>query len=194
MRCGGGFNHRFGLDDAILIKDNHIAVAGGIAAGAASAPRPSPDIWSRSRSRSIRSTSCARCSTAGGADVVLLDNMEPADMRKAVEMVAGPAGAGSLRRHHAGDRRRDRRDRRRLSLVRRDHAFGAQSRRRARYRDVDLASADSCSTSSPRRPPCRSRCPRTARRSRRPICAGDRSDAAPILECFFIARTQYGCT
>ena len=32
MRCGGGFNHRFGLDDAILIKDNHIAVAGGIRA------------------------------------------------------------------------------------------------------------------------------------------------------------------
>jgi nicotinate-nucleotide pyrophosphorylase (carboxylating) len=31
VRCGGGFNHRFGLDDAILIKDNHIAVAGGIA-------------------------------------------------------------------------------------------------------------------------------------------------------------------
>ena len=30
VRCGGGFNHRFGLDDAILIKDNHIAVAGGI--------------------------------------------------------------------------------------------------------------------------------------------------------------------
>ena len=32
MRCGGGFNHRFGLDDAMLIKDNHIAVAGGIRA------------------------------------------------------------------------------------------------------------------------------------------------------------------
>ncbi len=32
MRCGGGYNHRFGLDDAMLIKDNHIAVAGGIAA------------------------------------------------------------------------------------------------------------------------------------------------------------------
>ncbi len=31
MRCGGGFNHRFGLDDAVLIKDNHIAAAGGIA-------------------------------------------------------------------------------------------------------------------------------------------------------------------
>ena len=32
VRCGGGFNHRFGLDDAILIKDNHIAVAGGVTA------------------------------------------------------------------------------------------------------------------------------------------------------------------
>ena len=40
VRCGGGFNHRFGLDDAILIKDNHIAVAGGVAAGAGARARP----------------------------------------------------------------------------------------------------------------------------------------------------------
>ena len=39
VRCGGGFNHRFGLDDAILIKDNHIAVAGGVEARARTRPR-----------------------------------------------------------------------------------------------------------------------------------------------------------
>ena len=40
VRCGGGFNHRFGLDDAMLIKDNHIAVAGGVRAVLRSAPGP----------------------------------------------------------------------------------------------------------------------------------------------------------
>ena len=60
IRCGGGFNHRFGLDDAILIKDNHIAVAGGIHPVLAR-PRAPPAIWSRSRSRWIRLTSCKRC-------------------------------------------------------------------------------------------------------------------------------------
>ncbi len=71
VRCGGGFNHRFGLDDAILIKDNHIAVAGGVITSRSraasrrccSAPAPMPAISSRSRSRSIRSRNCARCST-----------------------------------------------------------------------------------------------------------------------------------
>ena len=52
VRCGGGFNHRFGLDDAILIKDNHIAVAGGVAPGAgarARACRPSRQDRDRGR-------------------------------------------------------------------------------------------------------------------------------------------------
>ena len=65
VRCGGGFNHRFGLDDAILIKDNHIAVAGGVAAGAGARARRMSGISSRSRSRSTRWRSCARCSTPG---------------------------------------------------------------------------------------------------------------------------------
>jgi nicotinate-nucleotide pyrophosphorylase len=64
----------------------------------------------------------------GLADVVLLDNMSPADMRKAVAMVAGrlvleASGGITL------ETSRGRRDRRRLRLVRRDHAFGAQPRR-----------------------------------------------------------------
>jgi nicotinate-nucleotide pyrophosphorylase (carboxylating) len=66
VRCGGGFNHRFGLDDAILIKDNHIAVAGGIRA-----------VLARARA------------VAGMADVVLLDNMDVATLKTAVAMAAG---------------------------------------------------------------------------------------------------------
>ncbi len=61
VRCGGGFNHRFGLDDAILIKDNHVAVAGGIM-----------PVLKRAR-----------------AHVVLLDNMDIADLAEAVKLAKG---------------------------------------------------------------------------------------------------------
>jgi nicotinate-nucleotide pyrophosphorylase (carboxylating) len=88
VRCGGGFNHRFGLDDAILIKDNHIAVAGGIAAVLRRAKAVAGhlvkieiEVDTLEQLREVIGT--------GGADVALLDNMSPADMRKAVEMVAG---------------------------------------------------------------------------------------------------------
>src|SRR3979411_2290104 len=87
VRCGGGFNHRFGLDDAILIKDNHIAVAGGV--------RP---VLERARSHvghlvkieiEVDTLAQLREGLAPGlAHAVLLDNMDVATMRKAVEMVA----------------------------------------------------------------------------------------------------------
>jgi nicotinate-nucleotide pyrophosphorylase (carboxylating) len=88
VRCGGGFNHRFGLDDAMLIKDNHIAVAGGVRA-----------VLERARSVAghlvkieIEVDSLAQLQEvldAGLADVVLLDNFDIATMRKAVELVGG---------------------------------------------------------------------------------------------------------
>ncbi len=88
VRCGGGFNHRFGLDDAILIKDNHIAVAGGISAVLRRAKAVAGhlvkieiEVDTLDQLREVLA--------AGGADVALLDNMSPADMRKAVEIVAG---------------------------------------------------------------------------------------------------------
>ena len=101
VRCGGGFNHRFGLDDAILIKDNHIAVAGGVRAGAGARARRMPAIWSRSRSRSIRSTQLREVLDTGLADVVLLDNMDIADAdARRSKLADGPRRAGSLRRRH----------------------------------------------------------------------------------------------
>ncbi|MEN3375581.1 MAG: hypothetical protein V7604_936 [Hyphomicrobiales bacterium] len=88
VRCGGGFNHRFGLDDAILIKDNHIAVAGGISAvlGRAKAAaghlvKVEIEVDTLDQLREVLDTCLA--------DVALLDNMSPAEMRTAVEMVAG---------------------------------------------------------------------------------------------------------
>jgi nicotinate-nucleotide pyrophosphorylase (carboxylating) len=88
VRCGGGFNHRFGLDDAILIKDNHIAVAGGI--------RP---VLERAKAAAghlvkieIEVDTLEQLEIVlevGLADAVLLDNMSPATMQQAVAMVAG---------------------------------------------------------------------------------------------------------
>ncbi len=88
VRCGGGYNHRFGLDDAILIKDNHIAVAGGI--------RP---VLTRAKAAcghlvkiEIEVDSLAQLAEVldvGLADVVMIDNFDLEAMRKAVAMVAG---------------------------------------------------------------------------------------------------------
>jgi nicotinate-nucleotide pyrophosphorylase (carboxylating) len=89
VRAGGGSNHRFGLDDAILIKDNHVAIAGGIC----------PAV-ERARARvghlvkiEVEVDTLARLEEvlALGPDAVLLDNMSVEDLRKAVEMVAGQA-------------------------------------------------------------------------------------------------------
>jgi nicotinate-nucleotide pyrophosphorylase (carboxylating) len=88
IRCGGGFNHRFGLDDAILIKDNHIAVAGGIAAVLARAKATAGHLV-KVEIEVDTLAQLAEVLAAGGADAVLLDNMDPATMRRAVEMVAG---------------------------------------------------------------------------------------------------------
>ncbi len=88
VRCGGGFNHRFGLDDAILIKDNHIAVAGGIRAALEGARASAGhlvkieiEVDTLDQLREVLAT--------GLADVVLLDNMSTADMTAAVALVAG---------------------------------------------------------------------------------------------------------
>jgi nicotinate-nucleotide pyrophosphorylase (carboxylating) len=87
VRCGGGMNHRFGLDDAFLIKDNHIAVAGGIkpalrAAKAAAGHLVKIEI-------EVDTLDQLREVLAEGADVVMLDNMAPAMLREAVQIIAG---------------------------------------------------------------------------------------------------------
>jgi nicotinate-nucleotide pyrophosphorylase (carboxylating) len=88
VRCGGGFNHRFGLDDAILIKDNHIAVAGGITAAlrrarahAGHLVKVEIEVDTMAQLREVLDT--------GLADVVLLDNMDIADLSEAVKLANG---------------------------------------------------------------------------------------------------------
>jgi nicotinate-nucleotide pyrophosphorylase (carboxylating) len=88
VRCGGGYNHRFGLDDAILIKDNHIAVAGGIRAVLTRAKgvaghlvKIEIEVDTLDQLDEVLATSLA--------DAVLLDNMDPPMLKRAVAMVAG---------------------------------------------------------------------------------------------------------
>ena len=89
VRCGGGFNHRLGLDDAVLIKDNHIAACGGV--------RPAIE---RARSGlghmvkiELEVDTLAQLEEALslGVDTILLDNMGLADLRRAVELARGHA-------------------------------------------------------------------------------------------------------
>jgi nicotinate-nucleotide pyrophosphorylase (carboxylating) len=88
VRCGGGFNHRFGLDDAILIKDNHIALAGGIRAVleraraiAGHLVKIEIEVDTLDQLREVLDT--------GLADAVLLDNMDPPTLAAAVGLVGG---------------------------------------------------------------------------------------------------------
>jgi nicotinate-nucleotide pyrophosphorylase (carboxylating) len=88
VRCGGGVNHRMGLDDAVLIKDNHIAVAGGIAQ-VLKAARVSVGHLVKVEIEVDTLDQFEQVLKAGAADVVMLDNMDPATMKRAVEMNAG---------------------------------------------------------------------------------------------------------
>ncbi len=87
VRCGGGMNHRFGLDDAVLIKDNHIAVAGGVKITLRAA-KASVGHFIKIE---IEVDTLAQLQEVivEGADVVLLDNMNLRQLREAVVMVGG---------------------------------------------------------------------------------------------------------
>lgn len=89
VRAGGGSNHRFGLDDAILIKDNHIAIAGGIRpaierarAHAGHMVKIEVEVDTLDQLQEVLSL---------GADAVLLDNMSPEQLARAVEITGGRA-------------------------------------------------------------------------------------------------------
>ena len=88
VRCGGGTNHRMGLYDGVLIKENHIASAGGIAAALKRAGNVAPDIPVEIEVESIGQLKEA---LAAGAKLILLDNFDLAGFREAVRMTAGRA-------------------------------------------------------------------------------------------------------
>ncbi len=103
VRAGGGANHRFGLDDAVLIKDNHVAVAGGVVpavrrarAGIGHLVKIEVEVDTLAQLEEALSV---------GADAVLLDNMSPETLREAVAMIDGRAvseASGRISRETVG--------------------------------------------------------------------------------------------
>lgn len=90
IRCGGGHNHRFGLDDAVLIKDNHIAVAGGVAAALKNV-RAAIGHLVKVEIEVDSLEQLAEVLKTGAADAVLLDNMDLGKLKTAVQMTKGKA-------------------------------------------------------------------------------------------------------
>jgi nicotinate-nucleotide pyrophosphorylase (carboxylating) len=88
VRCGGATNHRAGLFDAILIKDNHIRLAGGVQAAVARARAHRPGMPVEIEAERLDQVDEA---VAAGADIVLVDNMATADIRDAVARARGRA-------------------------------------------------------------------------------------------------------
>lgn len=88
VTCGGCHNHRIGLFDAFLIKENHIAACGGIGAAIASAQRIAPGKPVEVEVENLEELQEA---LAAGADIIMLDELSPEDMRTAVKLTAGRA-------------------------------------------------------------------------------------------------------
>lgn len=86
VRCGGGLNHRMSLSDAALIKDNHVAAAGGVAPAFALVREAFPDVDLEVEVDSIEQL---REMLDAGADLIMLDNFTIEQMRAAVEITAG---------------------------------------------------------------------------------------------------------
>ena len=87
VRCGGGVNHRFGLDDAILIKDNHVAAAGGVAPAIRRAKAAAGHLVKVECE--VDSLAQLEEALAERPDVIMLDNFSLADLRAAVARAGG---------------------------------------------------------------------------------------------------------
>lgn len=90
VRVGGAHNHRIGLYDMVLVKDNHIRHAGGITAAVTAARASSPELTVEVEADTVAQ---AREAALAGADIVLLDNMDDSELAKAVAAV-GEAASG----------------------------------------------------------------------------------------------------
>ena len=89
VRIGGGQNHRYNLSDGVMLKDNHIAAAGGIAAAVARARAYAPFV----RKIEVETETLAQVGEAveAGADIIMLDNMSVELMQEAIALIAGRA-------------------------------------------------------------------------------------------------------
>lgn len=89
VKTGGGCNHRFNLSDGILLKDNHIGAAGSVKRAVQLAKEYAPFV--RKIEVEVENLDMCREAVEAGADIIMLDNMTPSDMKKAVALIAGRA-------------------------------------------------------------------------------------------------------
>ena len=87
VRIGGGCNHRYNLSDGVMLKDNHIEAAGGVAKAIAMAKEYAPFV--RKIEVEVENLEMTRDAVNAGADIIMLDNMSCEDMTKAVQRVDG---------------------------------------------------------------------------------------------------------
>ncbi len=95
--CGGGANHRLGLFDAFLIKENHIIASGSIRQAVEKAFWLHPDVPVEVEVETLDELEQA---LKAGADIIMLDNFTTDLMREAVKITAGRGGAGGLRQRY----------------------------------------------------------------------------------------------
>ena len=88
VRAGGGVNHRFGLDDGILIKDNHVRLAGGVVNAVTCMRKKTREMATEVEAQSLQQVDDA---LAAGADIILLDNLSTPDIIAAVQKCRGRA-------------------------------------------------------------------------------------------------------
>ncbi|MCX7016159.1 MAG: carboxylating nicotinate-nucleotide diphosphorylase [Candidatus Sumerlaeota bacterium] len=88
VRSGGGRNHRFALDDMIMIKENHADAIGGVGRAVERARRARPDLRIAAEARTEAE---AREAAEAGADLIMLDNMSASEIRRALRAIAGRA-------------------------------------------------------------------------------------------------------
>ena len=89
VRTGGGGNHRYNLSDAVLLKDNHIGAAGGVAAAVAAAKAHAP--FTMKIEVETETLDQVREAVEAGADIIMLDNMDAPTMKEAVALIGGQA-------------------------------------------------------------------------------------------------------
>lgn len=89
VRVGGGYNHRYNLSDGILLKDNHIGAAGSVTKAVQMAKEYAPFV--RKIEVEVENMDMLKEAVAAGADIIMLDNMTPQDMKEAVKYINGRA-------------------------------------------------------------------------------------------------------
>lgn len=89
VRVGGGYNHRYNLSDGVLLKDNHISAAGGVARAVKMAREYAPFV--RKIEVETENLDMVREAVEAGADIIMLDNMSPEEMGEAIRIIDGRA-------------------------------------------------------------------------------------------------------